>query len=335
VRRTTPERLDALQLADSFVSLPPNLTRMQLLDAIEIARRELDGLTDAEYAYLRLAFRCVPESDWHRGSTPVFTWARNEIAYALFRSEASITRLEQSLVRKGLIVHRDAPRHQRFRSKDNGISYGVSLAPVAARASEILQLKEKVLLEHRQWRTARRRLYELRNEALALLSSIETGRSYLEDIIASARNLPNRIPATMDLMDVEKLVEFAEQLVTKIKNVSFSSKTAHQCSKCETPNKQPESPYPDTCTTQKTVRSKPVPAIMNFHNIARDALMAGITEPTLVRLVRTHGAGEVSECLSHLMDALSVSRPIRSPAAYLTGILKKRSTDRQKYPVRC
>ena len=120
-RQLTRARLDALQQADAFLaSTSPDVARMELIDALEIARCRF-ALSDAELLYLRLAIRNVPQSHWGQGREPIFAWARIDVARVLGKCERTVHRIEAALVRKGLVVHRDGPRLQRWRRPDGTV----------------------------------------------------------------------------------------------------------------------------------------------------------------------------------------------------------------------
>jgi hypothetical protein len=112
-RKVTEARRSALAAAAAFDGLPVKMSRMRLIDRIEIARTALN-VSENEYLYLRLAFRNTPEDHWRGGREPIFGWSRVDVARALGKSERSITRIENALVEKGLIVHRDGPMLRRF-----------------------------------------------------------------------------------------------------------------------------------------------------------------------------------------------------------------------------
>jgi replication initiation protein RepC len=87
------------------------------------------------------------DADWQAGSEPVITRPLIEIAEALDRSERQVRNIEHALAARGLLTWRDGGncrRHGRRDPRSGRLlwAYGPTLAPLGARAAEIIALAE-------------------------------------------------------------------------------------------------------------------------------------------------------------------------------------------------
>jgi replication initiation protein RepC len=142
LRRSTPLSREATALADGYAGLPPGVTRWRLAAALRAAARPL-GLTAAMLRLLEHYIDLTYDQDWAGGAEPVVTRPLVEIAETLGRSERQIRNVERSLAERGLLAWRDSGNHHRKGRRDHVTgrlvyAYGPSLAPLGARANEII-----------------------------------------------------------------------------------------------------------------------------------------------------------------------------------------------------
>lgn len=320
MRHHTVARLEALQLADTFVALPRTINRMDLLDALEIGRHSFN-LSDAELLYLRLAFRNVPAEYWQKGKEPIFSWARLDIARALGKHERSVCRIEQGLVAKGFIVHRDAPRYQRYKARPHAKGAGVSLAPVGARAAEILAARQDALRDHRAWYRARKDLYRARNACLGLVRTAAVDGETRAAIHEKVSGLPSRVSATMALEELQALLAEAARIEVELSTYQCATQMSLWGDETGPPDYTPDTPYPETPPLERSSLADPSLAPGLTAAVAEKGVLAAIPEAVLLSLVRRHGPITVHTGLDALHRALMKGAEVKSTTAYLKGIL--------------
>ena len=335
-RQMTRARLDALQQADTFVaSTSLQVSRMELLDALEIARARF-SLSDAELLYLRLAFRNVPQAHWEQGREPIFAWARVDVARVLGKCERTIHRLEASLVRKGMVVHRDGPRFQRWRRPDGTGGAGVSLAPCAVRASEILLARDEVIADQRAWREARRTIYALKREITGLLELANAPGQVLDVVREFIDAIPRRVAADAVVAELNDLIRHARTIAAQL--VTAIGATERSCLKDRpvAPSHRPDSITSDSGTELRNNRGpgEGWRAQAEAEAVVTMGQEIGIDPETVIAVVRSAGMEACRDAL-HAMAARATARhrrePLRNPAAYLRTLTRIKGVDRKRW----
>lgn len=358
MRTLTNARVNSLALADNYMPLPNHIKRMDLLDALEISKTHFE-LTDAELLYLRLAFRNTPETSWHcKKKEPIFGWGKIDSARALGKTERTVSRIENGLVEKGFIAHRDGPQFRRYaiQCEDKRYAAGVSLAPIGTRHAEILAISEQIKQDQKSWYRARKDLYALKNQIISALDKI-TGE-ILEKANSLLDRIPDRLDSTFDLTHLIKLVQSAKTLLKPILQHMSS-----QQDKNDRPKHKPDN-YPDIPASKPKTHfedghdhllqalEKAPPDLVNLIETSdqpnpmkrlRSAIVEygkilSITEAQGTMLARKYPASQHLEALYTLNHALEQRRDIKSPIAFVTYLLGKRSrqnpilTKHQKWP---
>ena len=312
-RKVTEARRSALAAAAAFDGLPVKMSRMRLIDRIEIARAALN-VSENEYLYLRLAFRNTPEDHWRGGREPIFGWSRVDVARALGKSERSITRIENALVEKGLIVHRDGPMLRRFGGSAYQDGRGVSLAPCAGRHAEIDALAQKTLDEHRLWSMARSEIFAARRVLEGLLASGHDLPAALRDVVRGfVSEVPERMTAGHGLDDLNRLRARGEHLLSTIEAFLGEPEMACRDTGNVTRNTNPES------RIQSPRRPVHVPDLL----AAGEGL--GVPGVLLRRTITVQGGARTGLALDGLRRRLGRSEApvVRDPPAYFLWLLKK------------
>jgi hypothetical protein len=129
-----------------FDGLPEGITRWRLAAALRAAAAAL-GLGPAMLHLLEHYIDLSRDADWQAGSEPVITRPLIEIAEALGRSERQVRNIEHALAARGLLAWRDGGNCRRHGRRDPRTgrllwAYGPTLAPLGARAAEIIALAE-------------------------------------------------------------------------------------------------------------------------------------------------------------------------------------------------
>ena len=157
-------------LAAHFNGLPEGVTRWRLMAAARGAARRL-VLTVSMLALLEHYVDRSHDQDWTAGAEPVIGWPLIDIAEALGKSERQIRNLERALAERGLLCWRDSGNHHRKGRRDRSgalvYAYGPSLAPMGARALEIIALAGEARRELAELRRTRMEISALRRRIRA------------------------------------------------------------------------------------------------------------------------------------------------------------------------
>jgi hypothetical protein len=170
--------LAAEAVADRFEGLPTGTTRWGLVALLRQASAQI-GLSARELTYLEDLVADTYDVDWTAGSEPVVTTPVYELAERLGVSERQVRNIERALVEKRLLCWRDSGNHTRKGRRDAAgrivFAYGVSLAPLAARAEEIRLTAQRAQQEASERRRARHRIQALRRTARRLALPLPQG----------------------------------------------------------------------------------------------------------------------------------------------------------------
>ena len=200
LRRATPEGRRASALADGFQGLPDGVTRWRVAAALRAAARTL-GLTGPMLRLLEHYIDLTYDEDWTAGAEPVIIAPLVEIADHLGRSERQIRNIERALADRGLLAWRDSGNHHRKGRRDRRTgrlvyAYGPSLAPLGARALEIVEAARQAraaLIAGRRLRIAISALRRRIRAELAAAAEVDAGAA--AQLAARLAAIPARTPA--------------------------------------------------------------------------------------------------------------------------------------------
>ena len=207
VRPLSARSLATTAQADSFMGLPRGVTRWRLAAALRAAARLLD-LSAPMLRLLEHYIDCTFDVDWTAGSEPVIIRPLTEVAICLDRSERQIRNLERALAERGLLAWRDSGNHHRRGQRDRRTgrllhAYGPSLAPLAARADEIIALAAQARHELSDLRRARMAIGALRRRLRCALPMVPETGDTAGHRCRAARMLSCRLPARLSLAELE------------------------------------------------------------------------------------------------------------------------------------
>lgn len=309
-RKLTDARIAALKLADEFESLPSGARPMQLADALEYARVDLN-LGAMEYLYMRMAIRNTSVKFWFDGREPIFGWSRITIAVKLGICERSVSRLEEALVRKGLIVHRDGPMLRRHGGSHQRDGRGVSLAPIGARYDEIMDRARRVLREQREWGEARTEIYAAKEHLKAAAERDDVPDDVQEEIQEVLDEIPPRVSASTLFEELDRIRKRAAKLVVDILPHVSETETAHMRATSVTHKTNPDS------LIQRA-------RIDDFHTarLIAKADEMGLPPSVALKAANDRGVERVNFALRGLRKRLNRSEsPVRSPGAYFQWLV--------------
>jgi DNA repair exonuclease SbcCD ATPase subunit len=213
----TQAQVEALELADRFEGLPPKFTHFHLCDALTAAQVPL-GLKADDLLLLTYLIKHTKALDWQRGSVPIVAWSRFLVMHDLGWSEDKLRRIEKRLLSLKLIAFRDSPTCKRYVKRDESgniteNSFGISLAPVGARASEI----RAKAYEHKEYG---KNLYDAFTSCFKLRAKIReaiSSKELPEQAKEKARELLEKIPARRttqeNLSELKQLYEKARKML--------------------------------------------------------------------------------------------------------------------------
>lgn len=198
LRPETAASCAAARLADAFDGLPDGVTRWRLAASLRAAEQQLD----LSPSMLRLLLHYIDlsyDADWEAGTEPVITRPVIEIAEHLGKSERQVRNLERALAARGLLAWRDSGNHHRHGRRDRATgrlvyAYGPTLAPLGARAPEIIALAATARRDAQEKRRLRMEIGALRRRLKALAATAaDMGENDLATTLATAdASLPRR-----------------------------------------------------------------------------------------------------------------------------------------------
>ncbi|NCO15635.1 MAG: hypothetical protein GW902_00165 [Alphaproteobacteria bacterium] len=199
LRRATPALRHAEALADGWAGLPEGVTRWRLAAALRAAARPL-GLTGTMLRLIELYIDLSYDQDWAADSEPVICRPLVEVAEHMDLSERQVRNIERRLVELGLIAFRDSGNHARRGRRDRRTgalvyAYGPSLAPLGARAGEIIALAADARREIAEGRRLRLAISALRRRLRADLAAAAEAGIDAADIAATFSAIPERLGA--------------------------------------------------------------------------------------------------------------------------------------------
>jgi len=204
--------------------LPSGMTRWQFFGLIERGRRQL-GLSKGAIAYLKVAISNTMEEDFVTGRICSFWTSVTKIAAQAGLDRRQIARIEGDLILRGLLAKTASDHSRRGGSRKDGKignEFGINLAPLIARASEIQAAARKAAFEEEEAERLRCRIKKLFGDIRRLCSGGATE--------AAEEVLPNRRPSTVQ--SYERLQQVAEALEAVWEDFSAQvgrGEKTHQC----------------------------------------------------------------------------------------------------------
>ncbi|TQM94895.1 helix-turn-helix domain-containing protein [Roseinatronobacter monicus] len=259
--------------------LPDGMTRWQFFGLIDSARRQL-GLSKGAVAYLKVAISNTLDEDFLAGRICSFWTSVTKIAAQAGLDRRQIARIESDLVQRGLLAKSASDHSRRGGSRRNGKignEFGINLAPLIARATEIQAAARKAAFEAQEAERLRLRINKLFGDIRRL--HFDGAMVAAEDI------LPNRRPST--IQSFERLKQVAEALEAVLEDFSVVT------SRGEKSHQSDISPPLNTCkeNINKTCRAK-----------RRCETQPPRTTPTQVALLASGPLREIIELYWNALD---------------------------------
>ena len=232
--------------------LPTGLTRWQFFGLIQTARRQL-SLSKGAISYLKVAISCTQDEDFKAGRICAFWTSVTKIAGRAEIDRRQVARIEAELIGRGFLGKSASDHSRRGGSRKNGAighEFGINLAPLINRVSEIQMAARKAVFEEEEAERLRGRIRKLFGDIRKLR---------IEDAFEAATDvLPNNRPSTIQSFERLKQVVAALEAVWK----EFSTETgrgemSHQCDISPPLNTDKEKKY-KTCRPEKARQPQPV-----------------------------------------------------------------------------
>ncbi|KAB6714659.1 helix-turn-helix domain-containing protein [Roseobacter sp. TSBP12] len=232
--------------------LPSGMTRWQFFGLIKKARRQL-GLSNGAVSYLEVAISNTMDEDYFAGRICSFWTSVTKISAQAGVDRRQVARIEADLIRRGLLAKTASDHSRRDGSRRNGkisSEFGINLAPLIARATEIQVAARKAAFEEEEANRLCRRIKKLFGDIRRLC---------LKDAVEAAEGiLPNRRPST--IQNFERLKQVAEALEAVWEDFSAEDgrgEKSHQCDISPAPNTSKEN-INKTCRVEKRHDAQPI-----------------------------------------------------------------------------
>ncbi|MGJ8596788.1 helix-turn-helix domain-containing protein [Sulfitobacter sp.] len=268
--------------------LPEGVTRWQFLGLIQTARRQL-GFTKGAVAYLKVAISCTQDEDFKAGRICAFWTSVTKIAGRAELDRRQVARIEADLIDREFLGKSASDHSRRGGSRKEGAighEFGINLAPLINRASEIQSAARKAMFEENE-------SDRLRAQIRKLFGDIRKLR--MDGACEAASNvLPNSRPSTIQCFS--RLKQVAEALEAVWKDFSAEAsrgEKSHQCDISPSLNTVKEKKS-KTCRSAEAVDQRPIAT-----RPAQAALLAG---------------RELSEMIALYAEGLDPGRPPTWPA---------------------
>ena len=179
-----------MTLALTHNGLPAGLTRWQFFGLIQTARRQLD-LSKGAIAYLKVAIGCTQDDDFKAGRVCAFWTSATKTAGRAEMDRRQVARIEADLIGRGDLGKSASNHCRRGGSWENGAigrEFGINLAPLINRVSEIQAAARKAAFEEGESDHLRARIRKLFGDIREL---------QMDDASEAADGvLPNNRPST-------------------------------------------------------------------------------------------------------------------------------------------
>ncbi|MHA3915206.1 helix-turn-helix domain-containing protein [Halovulum sp. GXIMD14793] len=232
--------------------LPEGMTRWQFFGLIERARCQL-GLSKGAIAYLKVAISNTIDEDFLAGRICSFWTSVTKIAAQAGLDRRQIARIEGDLIQRGLLAKTASDHSRRGGSRRDGkigSEFGINLAPLIARATEVQAAARKAAFEEEEAERLRIRIKTLFGNIRRLC--FEGAMEAAEEV------LPNRRPST--IQSFERLRQVAKALEAVWEDFSAQirrGEKSHQCDISPALNTSKEN-INKTCTAEKRLTTQPV-----------------------------------------------------------------------------
>ena len=204
--------------------LPNGMTRWQFFGLIDAARQQL-GLSKGAIAYLKVAISNTMDEDFAAGRIFSFWTSVTKIAARAGLDRRQVARIEAWLIENGFVIKTASDHSRRGGSRKDGKighEFGINLAPLIARATEIQAAARKAAFEEAEAERLRSWIKKLFGDIRRLCS--EGAMEAAEEVS------PNRRPST--IQNFERLRQVAEALEAVWEDFSAqigSGEKSHRC----------------------------------------------------------------------------------------------------------
>jgi replication initiation protein RepC len=217
--------------------------------------RPLIGVTDRALAVMSALLSFYPKDELSETNGLVVFPSNVQLSLRSHgMTEQTIRRHLAVLVQAGLIIRKDSPNGKRYVRRGNtGVideAFGFSLAPLLARADEIVQLAEQVVAERLHLQRLRERLTLCRRDVSKLIeAAVEEGASgnwemvtiHFRALVTAIPRVPTATEAAAALEEMELLrEEIINQLEMQLKTKNMSANPFQNDRHIQSSN--PESP---------------------------------------------------------------------------------------------
>jgi len=232
--------------------LPDGMTRWQFFGLIKKARRQL-GLSNGAVSYLEVAISNTMDEDYFAGRICSFWTSVTKISAQAGVDRRQVARIEADLIRRGLLAKTASDHSRRDGSRRDGkisSEFGINLAPLIARATEIQVAARKAAFEEEEANRLCRQIKKLFGDIRRLCLDVATE--------AAEEILPNRRPST--IQSFERLKQVAEALEAVWEDFSAEvsrGEKSHQCDISPALNTSKENNN-KTCRAAKQRDTQPV-----------------------------------------------------------------------------
>lgn len=232
--------------------LPNGMTRWQFFGHIDSARRQL-GLSKGCVAYLKVAISCTMDEDFAAGRICSFWTSVTKIAARAGLDRRQVARIETWLIKNGFLIKTASDHSRRSGSRKGGMighEFGINLAPLISRVTEIQAAARKAAFEEEEAERLRSRIKKLFGDIRRLC--FDGAMEAAEEV------LPNRRPST--IQSFERLRQVAEALEAVWEDFSGQigrGKKSHQCDISPALNTSKRN-ISKTCTNEKQRDAQPV-----------------------------------------------------------------------------
>ncbi|MCI2395607.1 helix-turn-helix domain-containing protein [Aliiroseovarius sediminis] len=232
--------------------LPAGLTRWQFFGLIQTARRQL-GLSKGAISYLKVAIGCTQDEDFTAGRICAFWTSVTKTACRAEMDRRQVARIEAELIERGFLGKSASKHSRRNGSRKNGAighEFGINLAPLINRVSEIQAAARKAVFEEEEAERLRGRIRKLFGDIRKL---------QIDDACEAATDvLPNNRPSTIQSFERLKQVVAALEAVWKeFSTENGRGEMSHQCDISPPLNTGKEKKY-KTCRAEKARHPQPV-----------------------------------------------------------------------------
>ena len=238
--------------AATHKGLPDGLTRWQFFGLIQTARRQL-GLSKGAIAYLKVAIGCTQDEDFKAGRICAFWTSVTKTACRAEMDRRQVARIEADLIQRRFLEKSASDHSRRGGSRKNreiGHEFGINLAPLINRVSEIQAAARKAAFEEDESERLRARIRKLFGDIRKL--QLDGASEAASDV------LPNNRPSTIQSFErLKQVVEALEAVWKEFSAEAGRGEMSHQCDISPPLNTDKERKY-KTCRAERRQEPQPV-----------------------------------------------------------------------------